>query len=73
MLNIDSILDNINTLEYSDKQMLYDILERRKIDEQRDIIAKNAVQAVADFHAGLYTPKSAYEIIAELNNDLENE
>jgi hypothetical protein len=73
MHNIDSILDNINSLDLSDKQMLYDILEKRKIEEQRDIIAKNAKQAVADFHAGKFKPKSAKEIIADLNKDLENE
>jgi hypothetical protein len=49
---IDTILDEMSGFSLNDKEMILGILERRLIDEKRDLIYKEYKQAMKDYRSG---------------------
>jgi len=66
-MTIDQALTDIMQLDFVSREMLLEILQKRQIEARRDEIAKNAEQAIKDFHAGNFPPMSAEEAIKHLH------
>jgi hypothetical protein len=49
---IDTILDEMSGFSLNDKEVILGILERRLIDEKRDLIYKEYKQAMKDYRSG---------------------
>lgn len=68
MATIDSTLQEIMQLDYSSREMLLEILQKRQIEARRNDIAKAAKQSLKDYHAGKTVPLTADEAISRLNS-----
>jgi hypothetical protein len=68
MVTINSTLDDIMQLDYTSREMLLEILQKRQIEARREQIAKNAKQSLKDYNAGKLSSLSADEIINKLNS-----
>ncbi|MBL4678696.1 MAG: hypothetical protein JKY70_21245 [Mucilaginibacter sp.] len=68
MVTIDSTLEDIMKLDYTSREMLLEILQKRQIEARRDVMAKNAKQSLKDFNAGKLSASSANEVINKLNS-----
>jgi hypothetical protein len=66
MMTIDQALNDIMQLDYTSREMLLEILQKRQIEARRDQIAENAEQAIKGFHAGNFIPMSAQDGIEHL-------
>jgi hypothetical protein len=66
MITLDEALETVSQLPAEQREMLEQILHRRRIDEQRREWAQNARESAQAFHAGQGRPQSAEEVIAEL-------
>ncbi|MEI6815621.1 MAG: hypothetical protein WCL14_03345 [Bacteroidota bacterium] len=67
MVTIDKILDEITQLDMDSRDMLIEILNKRRIEESRNEIADNACKTKKDFDAGKIKIHSAKEAIQKLN------
>ncbi len=67
MTTIDSALDDIMKLDYTSREMLLEILQRRQIEARREEIAKTAKKSIKDYQSGKTTPASANEVIGKLS------
>lgn len=70
MTTLDQSLDTIMQLDFSSREMLLEILQKRQIDDRRQEIAINGKRAKADFKSGKISPASADDIIYTLNTAL---
>jgi hypothetical protein len=70
MVTLDQALDIIQKLSPEQQEMLLEILHHRQIEFQRDAIAKDTQQSMADFQAGKLKPQTADSVIAELRQSL---
>jgi len=68
MATIDSTLQEIMQLDYSSREMLLEIVQKRQIEARRDDIAKAAKQSLKDYHSGKTVPLTANETISRLNS-----
>lgn len=68
-MTLDKTLDAIMKLDYASQEVLFDILQKRLVEERRNQIAKNAISAKRDFAKGKLKSKSALEIISDLSKD----
>jgi hypothetical protein len=68
MVTIDSTLSDIMQLDYSSREMVLEILQKRQIEARRSEIAKNAKQSLKDYHSGKLIPLTAEDVIKELNS-----
>lgn len=68
MITIDQTLDAIMQMDFSSREMLLEILQKRQIEERRKEIADNGKRARADFKSGKITPANAKDIIRTLNS-----
>ena len=66
MVTLDSTLEDIMKLDFSTREMLLEILQKRQIEARRDEIAKNAKKTLKEYRAGEYKPLSVEEAIEEL-------
>jgi hypothetical protein len=67
MITIDSTLEDIMQLDFTSREMLLEILQKRQMEARRVEMAKNAKQSLKDYHAGKTTPLTANEAINKLN------
>jgi hypothetical protein len=72
MISLDQVLDTAFQLPYEQQEMLIQILQNRHHESRREEIAVDAQQTLADFHAGKFQAQSADEIIAELEQSLQD-
>ncbi len=68
MTTIDQTLDTNMQMDFSSREMLFEILQKRLIEERRMEIARNGKNAKADFKSGKIRPTSALEIVRSFNN-----
>ena len=68
MITIDETLDTIMQMDFSTREMLLEILQKRQIEDRRKEIADNGKQAKEDFNTGKITPATAADIIGTLNS-----
>jgi len=70
MITLDQSLDAIMQMDFSSREMLLEILQKRQIEERRKEIAHNGKGAKTDFKSGKITPAKADDIIRTLNASL---
>lgn len=68
MVTIDSTLNDIMKLDFTSREILLEILQKRQIEERRSEIAKSAKQLLKDYRAGKTTPMTADELIEKLES-----
>lgn len=68
MITIDQTLDTIMKMDFSSREMLIEILQKRQIEERRKEIADSGKRAKADFKSGKITPENAADIIRSLHS-----
>jgi len=68
MNNIDKVLDSVMQLDYTERELLLEILQRRQTEARRKEIARNAGTAKTNFANGKIKTQSADEIIKKLNS-----
>ena len=66
MTNFEQTLNTVMQLPFEQRQILINIVIHRDNDQRRREIAKEAREAIVDFHAGQLKPQSAKDIIAKL-------
>ena len=66
MTNFEQTLSTVMQLPFEQRQILINIVIHRDNDQRRREIAKEAREAISDFHAGELKPQSAKDIIAKL-------
>jgi hypothetical protein len=68
MFTVDKVLDEIMQLDFSTREMLVEILNRRQIEERRAEIKRRGKKAKLDFSRGKLKSYSAKEIIKHLHS-----
>ena len=66
MSTIDSVLNDIMTLDFTSREILLDILTKRQIEARRAQIAKDAKVSLQDYENGKTPPIAADEAIEYL-------
>ena len=72
MTTLDQALDAVSQLPPEQREMLEQILYRRRIEEQRRELAQSARMSIQSFHDGRGRPQSAEAVIAELRALLQS-
>ncbi|HEY5462295.1 MAG TPA: hypothetical protein VIJ95_03490 [Hanamia sp.] len=70
MITLEQSLDAIMQMDFSSREMLLEILQKRQIEERRKEIAHNGKGAKTDFKSGKIAPAKADDIIRTLNASL---
>jgi hypothetical protein len=71
-VTLDQAVDTAMQLPPEQREMLVEILYRRKIEARRQEIATDAQASIAEFRSGQLKTQSAQEAITELHSDLED-
>jgi len=70
-ISLDKALETVMQLPSEQQEMLIDIVRNRQIERQRQEIAEDAQKSLAAFQAGELKPQTASELIAELQQELD--
>lgn len=73
MATIEKILDDIMSLDTDERIIISDILNKRRIEEERQQIAFLAKESLQEYHAGKYKPMTAEEGIDLLHKSLKSD
>ena len=73
MTNFEQTLNTVMQLPFEQRQILINIVIHRDNDQRRREIAKEAREAISDFHAGKLKPQPAKDIIAKLRQPQNEE
>jgi hypothetical protein len=65
---IDNILDEVAKYSVNDKEMILRILEKRLVDEKRDILYKKYKKSVRDYRSGKVKTGSAEDLFDSIND-----
>jgi hypothetical protein len=68
MVTIDSTLKDIMQLDFTSREMLLEILQKRQTEARRSEMAKSAKQSLKDYHSGKTLPITAEDAIERLNS-----
>ena len=68
MVTIESALEDIMKLDFTSREMILEILQKRQIEARRNEMAKNAKQSVSEYLSGKISSTDVSEIICKLNN-----
>ena len=68
MITLNETLDSVMKLDFSSREMLLEILQKRQVEERRAEIEKNAKKAKADFKSGKLKATTAEDTISHLNS-----
>ena len=68
-MTFDKTLDAIMQLDFSSREVLFEVLKKRLIDERRKMMAKKGAKAMSDFKKGKLKMMSAEDAIATLNKN----
>ena len=68
-MTIDKTLDAIMKLDYASREIIYEVLHKRLIEEKRKRISSNAAKSKKEFSKNALKTKSASKIIKELNSN----
>ncbi|WP_416672058.1 hypothetical protein [Egbenema bharatensis] len=71
MNTLDQVLETALQLPYEQQEMLIKILQSRHYESRRAEIATDAQQSLADFRAGKFQVQTAEDIIATLEQSLD--
>jgi uncharacterized protein with WD repeat len=67
MRTLDQALDTIMEMDFSSREILLEILQKRQIEDRRKEIEDNGKQAKKDFKSGKIVPANASDVIRTLN------
>jgi len=67
MRTLDQTLDTIMEMDFSSREILLEILQKRQIEDRRKEIGDNGKQAKKDFKSGKIVPANASDVIRTLN------
>ena len=73
MNSLDRILDEAMALPINQQEMLLQILQCRVVERQREDIAQDAIESLAEFRSGKLKAQTAPEAIAELRAFLQED
>ena len=68
MVRLKSILDDIMQLDYTSREMILEILQKRQIESRRELMADNAKKSVKEYHAGKTQPLPLAETLNRLHS-----
>lgn len=68
MITLDETLDSIMKLDFSSREILLEILQKRQVEERRTEIEKNAKEAKVAFKSGKLKSATAKDAISILNS-----
>ncbi|OQY54460.1 MAG: hypothetical protein DRR08_14790 [Candidatus Parabeggiatoa sp. nov. 2] len=69
MMTFEQTLDTVMQLPQEQRKILINIVIRRDNEFRRHEIAKEAREAIAEFHAGNLKPQSAKDLISKLRQE----
>ena len=69
-VTLDSVLDEVMLLEPEQRDQLVAIVRSRQIEREREQLALDAEEGMAEFERGNVHPRTAKEIINELHDSL---
>lgn len=73
MTKLEQALDTVSQLPIEQQEMLIQIVQNRLIENRRQEIADDARQAISSFHRGELKPQTVDEVIAELQESLQDD
>ena len=62
MVTIDSALEDIMRLDYTSREMILEILQKRQIESRRELMASNAKKSLKEYRAGKVVPLSGRKL-----------
>ncbi len=66
MVTINSTLEDIMQLDYTSREILLEILQKRQIEARRGEMARQAKISIKDYQSGKTAPISADEAVRKL-------
>jgi len=69
MNTLDSVLDDVMRLSLSERIALFEILNKRLIEDRRDEISNEIKEATALYTSGKLQSSTAEEVISKLHSD----
>ena len=73
MTTLEQALNTVSQLPIEQQEMLIEIIQNRLIENRRQEIAEDAEKAILSFHKGELKPQTADEVIAELQETLQDD
>ncbi len=73
MTTLEQALNTVSELSIEQQEMLIQIVQNRLIENRRQEIAEDAKQAISSFHKGELKVQTADEVIAELQEALQDD
>lgn len=68
MSTVNSALDEIMKLDYTSREIILEILQKRQSEARRDEIAKKAKQTLKEYRSGKIEPLTVEEAISRLES-----
>jgi hypothetical protein len=73
MTTLEQALNTVSQLPIEQQEMLIQIVQNRLLENRRQEIAEDAKQAISSFHKGELKLQTAKEVIAELQQTLQDD
>jgi len=67
---VEQILTDISTLDPEGKALIYEILEKRRIEESREAMALRCEETMREYETGRLKTGTADDLFADLENDV---
>ena len=68
--HVERILNEIQALDPEGKVLLYEILEKRRIEEDREAIALRCAETMKDYQAGMHKTGTPDDLFSDLENEV---
>ena len=72
MTELEQALNTVSQLPLEQQEMLIQIVQNRLIENRRQEIAEEAKQSISSFHTGELKAQTANEVMAELQESLQD-
>jgi hypothetical protein len=68
MVTLNSTLEDIMQLDYTSREMILEILQKRQIESRRELMANNAKKSLKEYRTGKIQPMSLEETLSRLHS-----
>ena len=68
-ISFQSILESVESLSTEDQDLLFEIIQKRRIEKRREEIAQNASQTLAALEAGSAKRGNVLQLLADLEEE----
>ncbi len=65
-LSFDEVLNNVESLTVEDQDLLFEIIQKRRIEARREEIAENAQETIKSFQNGIANIGNLHSLKADL-------